>query len=71
MYPLMYMDLNEIRHLLTEHQAIYELNYQEIMLHNQYHVQNVVKYKKRLNVKNMNLINMSEDVDHNLYVYDI
>jgi hypothetical protein len=41
------------------------------MLHNQYHIPNVVKYKKILNVKNMNLINMFEDVDHNLYEYDI
>jgi hypothetical protein len=41
------------------------------MLHNQYHVLNVVMYKKILNVKNMKLINMFEDVDHNLYEYDI
>jgi hypothetical protein len=65
MYPLIFEDLNEIHHLLIVCQAIYELNYQEIMSHNQYHVQNVVKYRKILNVKNMNLINMFEDVDHN------
>ena len=41
------------------------------MLHNQYHVQNVVDCKKMLNVKSMNLTNMFEDVDRNLYEYDI
>jgi hypothetical protein len=46
MYPLMLEDLNEIHHLLIVFQAIYEWNYQEIMWHNRYHVQNVVKYRK-------------------------
>jgi hypothetical protein len=58
-------DLNEIHHLLIVFQAIYEWNYQEIMWHNRYHVQNVVKYRKIWNVKNTNLINKFEDVDHN------
>jgi hypothetical protein len=70
-YPLMREDLNEIHRLLIECQAIYELNLREITSHNQYHVQNVVMYRKILNVKNMNLINMFEDVDHSLYEYDI
>jgi hypothetical protein len=71
MYPSMHKDLNEIHHWLTVYQAIYEWNSQKIMWHSQYHVQNVVKCRKILNVKNRNLINRFEDVDHNLYEYDI